>query len=87
MLDYELITLPEYRAAIAKLEAEVTSEQRNREQAIDAKQEVIDAKVREAQLYKDQLATCEASLKVVTKKRSFWCSVKKFFSFGTNGCR
>ncbi len=87
MKDLELITLPEYNAAILKLETSVADEKVARADAIAAQQKLVNAVEKERDLWIEKNSVCEAALKVATHKRPWWCGPLKFFTLGISGCR
>ena len=86
-LDILKKTMPEMTAEIAKLKAAVEKEQVERTAAIEAEKKLTAAAEAERDVFKQKAELCETTSKIVKKKRSFGCWLKKIFTAWMSGCR
>lgn len=82
------LTIPEYETKIIELQELVAKEQSACTAKVSAEQQLTKVAADERNIYKDKLTTCEASLKVCSKKPGgVGCFFKKFFSLWLARCK
>lgn len=85
--DLKIITLPEYAAQISVLKTAVVDKELALQSAIASEREKQKAIETERDVFKAQAEFYANALHAQSKKRSFGCWLKKFFSAGISGCR
>jgi len=85
--DLKLITLPQYEVELAKLNQTLAEKDKIDQDRLSSSEEKLAAALKERDVFKAKAEFYENSLKTVTKKRSFGCTLKKIFTLGISGCR
>ena len=85
--DLHVITLPQYEAELAKLNAVLAEKDKIDQDKLASEQQKTAAAIVERDVFKAKAEFYENSLKTITKKRSKWCSFLKFITAGISGCR